>query len=97
MTLPNRLTLIIAKMFLCAAVLCGCLATAVFIVAHVQASGFTTAQSNELPSSATERPEVLPASQNRGEEEDEAPASDPPGGTDQNNSTGDDVIVRIPR
>ena len=35
--------------------------------------------------------------ENRGADEDEAPSSETPGSTDQHNSTGDDVVIRIRR
>lgn len=88
-----------AKSLSCALVLCACLAAAGSVMAHVQAFGYVAEKDagNLISASGGADADVLPLSQNRENEEDEAPSSDPPGTNDPNNSTGDDVVVRIPR
>lgn len=95
----TRSIFVLAKSLFCALALCVCLATASFVIAHVHASGYVATQEagNSLPTSGAEEADDLPSNQNREGEEDESPSSDRPGTSDQHNSTGDDVVVRIPR
>jgi len=88
-----------AKTLSCALILCVCLAAAGFVMTHVQASSYVVVEEagNLLPASGGADADVLPLNQNRENEEDEIPSSDPPGTDDPHNSTGDDVVVRIPR
>jgi hypothetical protein len=95
----NQLTFAAAKSLVCALTFCICLVTAGFVITRVQASG-TSGTGGHVAAqqiASVQETEVVPANETHDADEDEAPSSDPPGSTDQHNSSGDDVVVRIPR
>ncbi|MEP7340693.1 MAG: hypothetical protein ABI977_23380 [Acidobacteriota bacterium] len=95
----NQIAFAAAKSLVCVLTLCICLFTAGFVITRVQASGAsgTGGLVAAQQFASAQETEVLPANETGDADEEEAPSSDPPGSTDQHNSSGDDVVIRIPR
>jgi len=94
-----RIALAAAKLLFCAFALCLCIVFACFILAPAQSSGPASAHGSHGTSltSDPEPTEGAPSNQNRDADDEELSPSEQPGTTDQHNSTGDDVVVRVRR
>src|SRR5690349_9371782 len=94
-----RIALAAAKLLFCAIAFCICIVFACFLFAPGQSAGHAASHAANGTSSASDpQPaESIPSNQTRDADEEELSPSELPGTTDQHNSSGDDVVVRVRR